>query len=146
MRRPLSWRILKAKVDPSAKVIFDSVYSSFCSDSNPRGRVVRWASAINSGAGVEAWDHRLGCLLIEIGAEQRGLRRAVATPHGAGRRKFHQAEAASTQRVIAAFRLFLEGGDPISIADWNWLKALFETFAPAMGAMGRRFGTRGRPT
>lgn len=135
-----------AKVDSLAHELFDSVYRSFCADGMPRRRMVRWTGAITSGGAAEPWEHLLGCLLIEIGAEQSGLGKSIAHPQGAGRRKARQTEAASTQNLITVFIASLNGGEPITVSDWSWLKSLFETGLCCVGLMPPRPAkSAGRP-
>lgn len=127
-----------AKIDPAAHELFRAAYASFCADAKPVSRMLRWTRAISTGDAAEPWEHILGLLLIEIGAEYRGLGRNTASPQGAGRPPARQAKAAATQKLIAAFQVSLGGGNLIADIDWKWLRSLFETGLVCVGLMPKQ--------
>lgn len=90
---------------------------------------------MRSNLPAQPWEHLLGLLLIEIGADHRVLGPQVAHPKGRGRPRARQAEAQATQALITGFDAFLHGGDPLSLTDWHWLRSLYETGLCCVGLM-----------
>ncbi len=137
---------IRGELDPAAQELFARVYEAFGLAEPASQRMAAWLRSIRAGEPAEPWEHMLGVLLIEIGAEHRGLGHGIATRQGRGRPPARQAEAAATQDLIKRFINYLEGGEAVSVLDWQWLKALLETGLRCVGLLAPLdVGGPGRP-
>lgn len=129
-----------------AAQLFAALYSRLGGSGQPHEDVLRWMRAVSEGLPAPPWQHLIGMLLIEIGAEHAGLGARVANPIGRGRRSSRQKEATDTQALIKHFDLFLAGGEPVSAQEWAWLRSLVERGMICVGLLARPATPRvGRP-